>query len=302
MSHGNEVSLEDRTGDPELQFDVLLTEDNTPANLPFVSIMFWFDLFFEMIFFFKTEDLNLQDILKGHEHYFRWLLLLFQACPVVLKPLVIRELRKRNITLDDVLLSKYSHLLKKCAGDNHKYKFAPSESYNTEVSSWDSRMLCSFILVLFESDTDAQLIDSVKCIFDQMNDIETYSSCTSVDCVRVKENTDRLREELLQMCDHIDEQTKFSFNRLIYSFTLEPLTVYKHLIEQLTKTIDDEPTEEEKKEEKEGIHTFFFKIICILSVALINITNQYKNIHYYDNFSQKLFVGSAKYSKNILFL
>ncbi|XP_053383115.1 uncharacterized protein LOC128549728 isoform X3 [Mercenaria mercenaria] len=175
-------------------------------------------------------------ITTGHEHYLRHLLLLGQAAPVALKALCRRQELKSGTTLGSLILEKKETF--KESYSEHFVQLFLDDSVNTNIESWDTRLLCVVLSVLFEQSLSSPEHNGIDCIRDQRNDSENFASSASLSYNTFKSKWDPLHKALLELSKYIDDHAKHECKVMILSFYLEPITVNRELIEKLKKARD----------------------------------------------------------------
>jgi hypothetical protein len=87
-----------------------------------------------------------------------------------------------------------------------------NEIIESQIQSWDIKTLCEIVFVLI----DHPKIDCVKCILDQLIDLESYAYSASIDYKTFQHKWNALEKSLHTICS--DTDVKFECARLIHSF------------------------------------------------------------------------------------
>ncbi|XP_053390276.1 uncharacterized protein LOC128553183, partial [Mercenaria mercenaria] len=185
----------------------------------------------------KKTAMSEEDITRGHELYLRHLLLLEQAAPESLKAIIEREVSKRGKSLA-YLLAERKDTFNKYHNAEFRQLFK-GEEVNTDIDSLDILVLCTIVLVLFESHLATVELEAIKVIKDQRNDLENDAHSASINYKTFEEKWVPLHLALLELIKGIhDKKRTFECTRMIHSFKSEHIRVRLDLIQRIKQTND----------------------------------------------------------------
>jgi hypothetical protein len=132
--------------------------------------------------------------------------------PLTIKAYIRHIVQKREQSLDTILTNRkediktfYSDLYKVLFNDNN-------DNFDAQIESWGLSTLCGVAFAL----TDNSQIDCIKCILDQILDLENYAEKSHMDYVIFEHKWKGLTKSLLTLCTDTDANLKCK--TLIYSF------------------------------------------------------------------------------------
>ncbi|XP_053395202.1 uncharacterized protein LOC123524103 isoform X2 [Mercenaria mercenaria] len=180
--------------------------------------------------------MSTEDTTKGHKFYLKHLLLLGQAAPVALNAVIKREVSKCGENLVQLILKKKDTFRNfESAVCLQLFK---DDEVNSNIDSWDTRMLCVVTLVLFKSSLKEAELNAVTCVRDQRKDLDSYAQSASLSYKAFETKWGPLQYAVLELIKDIHDEAKFECTRMIHSFNSESISVNMELINKMKQTSD----------------------------------------------------------------